>query len=169
MVAKLLTTSIAAPGFQGVNTQDSSVTLESGFATVANNCVIDKFGRIGARKGWLAQHVTNTDLGSNYVESLGELIANNGTSYTIAAGNNKLFRLNGSTFTMLTYGGGGSAPTITANNWQMVGLNGILYLYQSGHDPLVYDPATSTSTYRRVSEVTGYVGTVQQSACAVSA
>lgn len=169
MVAKLLTTSIAAPGFQGVNTQDSSVTLESGFATVANNCVIDKFGRIGARKGWTAQHTSNADLGENSIDALGELITNTGASYIIAAGNNKLFRLNGSTLTTLTYGGGGSAPTITASNWQMVGLNGILYLYQEGHDPLVYNPAVSTTTYRRVSEVTGYLGTVQQSACAVSA
>ena len=43
MAEQLIGSSIAAPGFKGVNTQDSSVTLESGFATVANNCVIDKF------------------------------------------------------------------------------------------------------------------------------
>jgi hypothetical protein len=36
----------------GLNTQDSGVTLESGYATVANNCIIDKYGRLGARKGW---------------------------------------------------------------------------------------------------------------------
>ena len=67
MVAKLLTTSISAPGFMGLNTQDSSVTLENGFATVANNCVIDKFGRIGARKGWTANHVANSEIGRAHV------------------------------------------------------------------------------------------------------
>ena len=169
MVAKLLTTSIAAPGFYGLNTQDSVVSLESGFATVATNCVIDKFGRIGARKGWTATHTTNADLGSNPIKALGELIASDGTSYTIAAGNNKLFRLNGGTLTTLTYGGGGTAPTITGNDWQMAALNGILYLYQSGHDPLIFDPAVSTTTYRRVSEKTGYVGTVTQNNCVISA
>lgn len=169
MVAKLLTTSIAAPGFYGLNTQDSVVSLESGFATVATNCVIDKFGRIGARKGWSPSHTTNADLGSNSVKSIGELIAADGTSYTIAAGNNKLFRLNGSTLTMLTYGGGGTAPTITDSNWQMAALNGILYLYQSGHDPLIFDPTVSNSTYRRVSEKTGYVGTVSHNNCVISA
>ena len=169
MVAKLLTTSIAAPGFQGLNTQDSSVTLESGFATVANNCVIDKFGRIGARKGWLPQHASNSDLSTAAVTAQGELITADGSQYIVVAGNNKLFRLNGSTLTMLTYGGGGTAPTITASNWQMAALNGCLYLYQAGHDPLVYDPAVSTTTYRRVSEKTGYLGTVQQSACVISA
>jgi hypothetical protein len=52
MSGALKTTSITAPGFMGLNTQDSGVTLESGYATVANNCIIDKYGRLGARKGW---------------------------------------------------------------------------------------------------------------------
>lgn len=169
MYNKLATTSIVAPGFMGLNTQDSSVALESGFATQAMNCVIDKFGRIGARKGWLPEHTTNADLGSNPVQALGELITTNGTSYILAAGNNKLYRLNGSTLTTLTYGGGGSAPTITANNWQLAPLNGIMFFYQEGHDPLYYDPGTSTTTYKRISEHPSYVATVQQSNIAISA
>lgn len=52
MAGPLKTTSITAPGFMGLNTQDSGVTLESGYATIANNCIIDKYGRLGARKGW---------------------------------------------------------------------------------------------------------------------
>ena len=169
MVAKMLTTSISAPGFQGLNTQDSSVTLEAGFATVANNCVIDKFGRIGARKGWTPKHSSNADLSTADVKAIGELIDTSGNSYIIAAGNGKLFKLSGSTLTALTYGGGGTAPTITANNWQMAPLNGCLFLYQAGHDPLVFDPAVSTTQYRRVSEKTGYLGTVQQANCVISA
>ena len=169
MAEQLIGSSIAAPGFKGVNTQDSSVTLESGFATVANNCVIDKFGRIGARKGWLAKNSTSADLGSNPIQAIGELIGNDGTSYTICAGNNKLFKLSGGTLTTLTYGGGGSAPTITTNNWQMAPLNGVLYLYQGGYDPLVFDPAVSTTTYKRVNEKTGHLGTVAQNNCAISA
>jgi hypothetical protein len=169
MVAKLLTTTVAAPGFMGLNTQDSSVSLEAGYATVANNCVIDKFGRIGARKGWLPSHASNSDLGDANIKTIGELIDNSGNSYIIAAGNNKLFKLVGTTLTQITYGGGGSAPTITDSNWQMAPLNGVLYLYQAGHDPLVFDPAVSTTTYKRVSEKTGYLGTVQSNNCAISA
>ncbi len=169
MVAKLLTTSISAPGFMGLNTQDSSVTLENGFATVANNCVIDKFGRIGARKGWTPVHAANTDLGTNNVQSIWELIDTTGSSYIVATGNNKIFKLVGSTLTELTYGGGGTAPTITASNWQMAPLNGCLYLYQTGHDPLVFEPAVSTTTYKRVSEKSGYVGTVSNNNCVISA
>lgn len=169
MIAKLLTTSIAAPGFKGLNTQDSSVTLEDGFATVANNCVIDKFGRIGARKGWTPSHASNADLSTGAVKSIGELITKDGTSYILAAGNNKLFKLSGSTLSMLTYGGGGTAPTITDSNWQMAPLNGCMYFYQAGHDPLVFDPAVSTTQFRRVSEKTGYLGTVEQNNCVISA
>ena len=58
MAGTLKTTSISAPGFMGLNTQDSSVTLESGYASIATNCIIDKYGRLGARKGWDA--VTNS-------------------------------------------------------------------------------------------------------------
>jgi len=169
MAEQLVGSSIAAPGFKGINTQDSSVTLESGFATVANNCVIDKFGRIGARKGWLAKNSTSSDLGSNPIQAIGELIGNDGTSYTICAGNNKLFKLSSGTLTVLTYGGGGTAPTITTNNWQMAPLNGVLYLYQSGYDPLVFDPAVSTTTFKRVSEKTGALGTLAQNNCVISA
>lgn len=169
MAEQLVASSIAAPGFMGVNTQDSSVTLESGFATQALNCVIDKFGRIGARKGWTAKHTTNSDLSTASVKAIGELIGNDGTSYTIFAGNNKIFKLVGSTVTTLSYGGGGTAPTITDSNWQMAALNNILYLYQAGHDPLIFDPAVSATTYRRVSEKTGYLGTVSSNNCVIAA
>ena len=169
MVAKLLTTSISAPGFMGLNTQDSSVSLENGFATVANNCVIDKFGRIGARKGWTPAHASLEALGTANVKTIAELIDTEGTSHIIAAGNNKLFKLSGSTLTELTYGGLGSAPTITDSNWQMAPLNGCLYMYQLGHEPLVYDPAFNPTKYKRISEKSGYTGTVSYNNCVISA
>lgn len=169
MAEQLLTTTIQAPGFMGLNLQDSSVSLENGYATVAQNCVIDKFGRIGARKGWVTAHATVAALTGSYIKSIDELISNDGTSYVIAAGANKLFKLNGSTLTQLTYGGGGSAPTISNDNWQMASLNGRIYLYQVGHEPLVFDPTVSTTQYRRISEATGYLGTVQNANCVISA
>ena len=169
MAEQLLTTTIQAPGFMGLNLQDSSVSLENGYATVAQNCVIDKFGRIGARKGWTTAHSAVPALTNSYVKAIHELIANDGTSYILAAGANKLFKLSGTTLTELTYGGGGTAPTISGSHWQMASLNGRMYLYQAGHDPLVFDPAVSTTQYRRISEATGYLGTVQHSNCVISA
>lgn len=169
MSEQLLTTTIQAPGFMGLNLQDSSVSLENGYATVATNCVIDKFGRIGARKGWSPAHSALAALTGFNVKAIGELIDNSGNSYIVATGHSKLFKLSGSTLTELTYGGGGTAPTITDDNWQMAPLNGCLYLYQAGHDPLVFDPATSATTYKRISEKTGYLGTVKSNNCVISA
>ena len=169
MAEQLLTTSIQAPGFQGINKQDSAVGLDSGFATQALNCVIDRFGRIGARNGWSPAHSAVVSIASSPVRMIAEFVTITGVNYKLAAVNNKIWRLNGTTLTELTYGGGGSTPTITASNWQAVNLNSRMYLYQRGHDPLVYDPAVSTTTYRRISEASGYLGTVQQSNCALSA
>ena len=100
---------------------------------------------------------------------IAQLLTEAGIQYTVAAGNNKLFKLSGGVLSELTYGGGGVAPTITDSNWQAASLNGILYLFQSGHDPLVFDPALSTTEYRRASEHAGYTGTVLAGDCAISA
>lgn len=51
MAKQLQSIAIQAPGFFGLNTQDSPTSLSEQFALVADNCVIDQFGRIGARKG----------------------------------------------------------------------------------------------------------------------
>ena len=161
---------IAAPGFYGLNTQDSPLDLEAGFALMAQNCVIDQYGRIGARKGWDNVNASSGNLGANAPGVIHELVQTDGTLTVLFAGNNKLFKLDGSNAVVeLTYGGGGTAPTISANNWHCASLNGITYFFQSGHDPLIYDPAVSTTTYRRVSEKTGYAGTVPQGNIVLSA
>lgn len=144
------TATIAAPGFLGLNTQESSIQLSSGFALKANNCVIDKFGRIGARRGWTKVNSSvNTDLGSsNPVEFIFELIDASGNQ-TLSAGNNKLFV---GTTTMTTKNvrnadnSGNATYTISGNNWQAAALpygDGTsalphAYLVQAGHPALVY-------------------------------
>ena len=170
MAEALQTYSVQAPGFYGLNTQDSPLTLEAGFASIATNCIIDQYGRIGSRKGWSKVNSSSGNLGSNDVKVIHELVQLDGTLTVLFAGNNKLFKLDGSNAVVeLTYGGGGTAPTILASNWHCASLNGITYFFQSGYDPLIYDPAVSTTTYRRVSEKTGYAGTVPQANIAISA
>ena len=170
MAQGLQTFSVQAPGFYGLNTQDSPLTLEAGFASIATNCIIDQYGRIGARKGWSKVNASSGNLGANDVKVIHELVQLDGTLTVLFAGNNKLFKLDGSNAVVeLTYGGGGTAPTITASNWHCASLNGITYFFQSGYDPLIYDPAVSTTTYRRVSEKTGYSGTVPQAGICISA
>jgi len=152
MAQQIQTYSISAPGFAGLNTQDSPLDLAPGFALVATNCVIDQYGRMGARKGWAPQHAILGALGTANIGAIGELLTDAGIQYIIVAGNNKIFKLASGVLSELTYGGGGVAPTISADNWQIVALNEGLYLFQTGHDPLIFDPAISTTQYRRISE-----------------
>ena len=89
MSEALLTGSIQAPGFAGLNIQDASVQLTSGYALEAFNCVIDKYGRIGARKGW--SPVNNTILSpAGSVRSIFELVKSDG-NVVFSAANNKLY------------------------------------------------------------------------------
>jgi len=162
--------SVSAPGFFGLNTQDSPLDLASGFALVATNCVIDQYGRVGARKGWTKVNSSSGNLGANNVGVIHELLQADGTLTILFAGNNKIFKLDSSNAVVeLTYGGGGTAPTISASNWSCASLNGITYFFQAGHDPLIYDPAVSTTTYRRVTEKTGYAATVPNADIVISA
>jgi hypothetical protein len=170
MAAQLQSYSLSAPGFYGLNTEDSPLDLGAGFALVATNCILDQYGRIGARKGWSRVNSSSGALGANDVGAIHELVQTDGTLTVLFAGNNKIFKLGtANAVTELTYGGGGTAPTITASNWQTASLNGIAYFFQTDHDPLIYDPAVSTTTYRRVSEKSGYVATVPQANICISA
>jgi|688.fasta_scaffold20732_3 hypothetical protein len=169
MSQQIVPFSISAPGFYGLNTSDSPVDLSTNFALEAINCVIDKSGRVASRKGWTTASTANTDLASSNITCIGELIENDGTATTICAGGGFLYKLSGTTLVTLTYGGGGVAPTISANNWQFCQLSGVGMFWQRGYDPLIYDPAVSTTTFRRLNEKAGTAGTIYQCNTAISA
>lgn len=80
---------IQAPGFSGLNIQDSSVQLSSGYALEAFNCVIDKYGRIGARKGWTPVNTTQLSPAGN-VRTIFELVKSDG-NVTFSCANNKIY------------------------------------------------------------------------------
>jgi len=151
---------VKAPGFYGLNFQEAPIDLDAGYALIANNVVIDKSGRIGARNGWVKSHTVNADIGTSNITCIGELVENDGTVTILATAGAFLFKLVGTTLTTLTYGGGGVAPVISDSNWQFDSLNGIGLFFQRGYDPLIYDPAVSTTTFRRLSEKATYSGAV---------
>ena len=119
---------IGAPGFRGLNTEDSPVGQDASFASLAENAVIDKFGRIAARKGVKKVTSSTTPLGSSAgVEVIKEFIDRDGNVLVFSAGNNKIFT--GTTsLTDIS-----SGLTISANNWQIVSFNGDAYFFQRGH------------------------------------
>ena len=106
MTQQIQTFSVSAPGFYGLNTQDSPLDLAAGYAAIATNCVIDQYGRIGSRKGWSRVNTSSGNLGANNVTVIHELVQTDGTLTVLFAGNNKLFKLSGTSVVELTYGGG---------------------------------------------------------------
>lgn len=145
--------SVVAPGFKGLNDQDSSVTLESGFALEAWNCVIDKQGRLASRKGHVNRSAVSAALGSNAVKAVHEFVKPDGTTELLSAGNNKLFR-GTTTLTDITPGGG---YVISANDWIYADLFSRSYLFQRGHEPLIYADTGSGYVMTKMTSFVGYV------------
>ena len=77
---ELQSASVAAPGFYGLNTQESGALLSDGFALRASNCVIDKYGRLGARKGWTMRTTSGSSaLSGSPIRSIFEYLNADGT------------------------------------------------------------------------------------------
>lgn len=138
MAQQLQSITITAPGFAGINTQDAPLSQEPTFAAVADNCVIDKEGRIAARKGYNVLNGNDLLGSSDGVESMGEFVAEDGDVTFFSAGNNKIFS-GTTTMSDITP----AAYTITDNNWKMVNFNDHMYFFQRGYEPLVYADHTS--------------------------
>jgi hypothetical protein len=185
----LQASSLTSPGFFGLNSQDSGVNMDQSFALTANNAVIDKSGRIAARKGW--SYRTSSGGTSSSPEAMFEFRADNTTYTIISTGNNKLFTgettmtempvRNSTNSANLTY-------TITDNNWQIVqgeydtGLSrsSHAYLVQAGHPVLTYHKLGSTAHahtgsygFQRLGDIgtvpTGYTTTTFTPNCALAA
>lgn len=140
MAQQLRNITLQAPGFSGLNSQDSPVSIDQSFAATASNCIIDEYGRIGARKGYTevsTDSSTATLLGdSRGIESLFESLDASGDKVVFSAGNNKIF--SGTTqLTDITP----NSYTITDNSWKIVSFNNHTYFYQKGHEPLIYTDA----------------------------
>jgi len=147
---------ISAPSFSGLNTQDSPLGLDSTWASVADHCVIDQYGRIGSRKGINQLTASSAPLGSsNGIVSMFEFVDGSGNETIFSTGNNKIF----SGTTTLTDETPGSY-TVTGNDWKMVSLAGKCYFFQRDHEPLVY--STASGAVEAMTDVHGYSGTVQE-------
>jgi len=135
--------SLTAPGFAGLNTQDSPLDMDIQFASRADNCTIDRFGRIASRKGFNFLSTNPYVLDDNPIVSMGEFITFDGQEWLFAAGNNKIFiqeRTGSLELVELTL-----PLTPTENHGQIISFNDKCYFIQSGHKPLVFDPAVSTT------------------------
>jgi hypothetical protein len=125
MASPLQTITLSAPAFAGINTQESPTDIDHTYAIQADNCVIDKFGRIGARKGFAQIEANTID-----VTAITEFVYPDGDTRKVYAGGLKIF----------TEGGVNITPTgaiIVSDDWKIVELNNMLYLSAMGNDNLV--------------------------------
>ena len=144
MAAQLQNITISAPGFLGINTQDSPIGLDPAYASIADNCVIDQLGRVGARQGY-TEVTTNgaAVLGtSRGIEAMAEFISRDNVTTVFSAGNLKIFT-GTTTLVECTLPAG---YAIIDNNWKIVSFNNDVYFFQKSHAPLESVAGSTTLT-----------------------
>ena len=146
MAQRLQNITVQAPGFAGINSQDSPVSIDQSFAATASNCIIDEYGRIGARKGY-AEQSSNVSFAtdSRGVEAVFESLDASGDKRIFSAVDNKIYEGLDFSATDITPAG----ATITANNWKIVSFNNHTYFYQRGHEPLIYTDSSGSGVLAR--------------------
>ena len=133
MAQELKSINLVAPAFKGVNTEDSPLAQDPSFAEIADNAVIDKRGRIAARKGHTVVTTNKTVLGTDSLYSIKEYRDDAGNTKIFSVGNNKI--ISGTT-TLVDETPG--SYTISANDWKIVNFNDHMFFFQRGYEPLVY-------------------------------
>lgn len=140
---QLQTLSVVSPGFYGLNTQESGITLSPNFAQLTDNVVIDKYGRLGSRKGWQMRTDSGvTQLAGATIDFLLEHVNADNTSVILSAGNNKLLKGgdDGDSLVDITP----ALSTVTANNWKGASLYDHALIVQRNHEPIVYSEGATT-------------------------
>lgn len=141
MAASALTPiSISAPGFYGLNSQEGAVAVGENFALVADNAVIDTYGRIGARKGYNV--FSDTDA-ADTVQCIHEHVNQDGTTELFFAGGNKFYSVDVDGVVTEEYTHAGSGVN---GNWQAMSFNNDAYFFEEGQNPVVNDVGTGWAT-----------------------
>lgn len=162
MAQPLQPLNIAAPAFKGLNTQDSPLSGDPQYASVADNVVIDSYGRIGSRRGINPLTTDATALGTDKIHAIHEYEDSLGNLKYFSVGNNKILE-GTTTLTDVTP----AAYTITEQHFQIVNFNDTCYFFNKQHEPLVYSTALGAVT--KMSAVAGYTGTAPQGGVALAA
>jgi hypothetical protein len=162
MAQELKSINLIAPGFKGINTEESPLAIDANFAAVADNCVIDRYGRIAARQGYDVLTTTKTELGTAAVEVIEVFKDSSGNTKIFSCGNNKI--LSGTT-TLVDETP--AAYTITDNNWDVVNFNDSIYFFVRGHEPLVY--SNGSGAVEIMSVVAGAAGTPPEANAVIAA
>lgn len=134
MAQQLQNITVRSPGFAGINTQDSPIGLDTSFAREADNCIIDQFGRVGARKGTEAFVANNPEKNTDFVF---EATDKAGNFSIITSDNTGLFTADSGYNQIGSFDGG---------NWKAVNFNDKTYLFKRGQTPIVGDISADSFT-----------------------
>ena len=137
MAQELQSINLVAPAFKGINTEDSPLAQDPSFAEIADNAVIDKRGRIAARKGHTVVTTNKAVLGTDSLRAIKDYRDNAGNTKLFSVGNNKIIS---GTATLVDETPSGYV--INANDWKIVNFNDHLFFFQRGFEPLVYSHHT---------------------------
>lgn len=164
---------IEAPGFHGINTEDSPFQTDPGFALVADNAVVDKYGRVGAREAFAEYTDTivvpysinpsmDTEtkwvyrIGHGFISDVLHVLGTVGhlqydSSGALIQEDYYIVLFASNSMTSVTY------PTLTTpanlTNAAIVPFNNKIYIFSKGNAPLVYDGSTIT----KLSATAGYL------------
>lgn len=163
MAKELVTASLVAPAFLGLNTQESSVANDPRFALEATNCVIDEYGRLGARKGWFYR--TTTGGTGVDLKGIAPFLAVDGIN-TVLSWSEDIFYKGTATLSSLSVT---TSDTITDGNWDSAVLNDRCYFFQRGYKPLYYTNETTTDEFKSIDQHADYTGTAPAANIVISA
>ena len=168
---------ISAPGFYGINTEDSPLLQDPGYCTLATNCVVDQLGRIGARKAW-AEDTTAINVvfaaapgavGASYItHTIGTAVVGGErriltiVGVTQVDGSNNELQVDyflcksvavGNTFELEEIPLPALADFSALKKAQIVAFNDKAYILSKGNDIVVYDGTTAS----KLSSMSGFL------------
>ena len=130
MPTPLMPVTLPTPGNQGLMSQLESSHLPPQWATVADNCVIDRAGRLAARKGW--EQLTVTPLGSTpNIKVVHEYVDTTGDKIIVSSVVDALYD---GTATLTARTG---AVAANAGNWKFQNFNDKCIAWQASEAPIV--------------------------------
>lgn len=134
-MAQIQPIDLVAPGAYGLNTERKNQLMSPEWATQALNAVVNKSGRLSARKGWENQTTTGIT-GSKQIDVLHEYLKEDGTSTILSTADNKIYKNITDFSDSANDITSSTAPT--ADHWQFVNFNNKVLGFQRGHTPIVW-------------------------------
>lgn len=146
MATQLNSVQVSAPGFFGLNKEQSGSLLEPQWATEAMNCVMDRFGRIASRKGWVRRTSVGMEV-DGPVRQIFEYVDEVGTSRIIFTTDTKIY------FNPVNPVDITGTLTPTAGDWKFQNFNGYVVGWQEEHNPIIWEP--TESAFKELSPTAG--------------